>query len=83
MEINKIKKDVKVAFTVGSIEYLIRGGRIGKACGFAGNLLNIKPVLAFREAELKPIAKVRGTKKVVKEIVGIFGKDIDFFISMV
>jgi DegV family protein with EDD domain len=76
--INKIKKDIKIAFTVGSIEYLIRGGRIGKASGFAGNLLNIRPVLAFVDAEITSIAKVRGSKKLLQEIINTFEKDIDY-----
>jgi DegV family protein with EDD domain len=76
--INKIKKNVKIAFTVGTLEYLIKGGRIGKVSGIAGNLLDIKPILAFKESELKAITKVRGTKKVIKEIVEVFTKDINY-----
>ena len=52
-------------FSVETLEYLQRGGRIGKITAMAGTMLNIKPVLTFAEdGQLKSVAKVRGMKQV-------------------
>ncbi|HEX7064454.1 MAG TPA: DegV family protein [Bacillales bacterium] len=58
-------------FTVDSLEYLQRGGRIGKASAFIGGLLNIKPLLGVENGRLIPIEKVRGSKKVYRRIVEV------------
>lgn len=51
-------------FTVETLTYLCRGGRIGKAAAMTGNLLNIKPVLhADDEGRLINLLKVRGRTK--------------------
>ncbi len=50
-------------FTVNTLEYLAKGGRIGRAAAFAGNLLNVKPILAIRDGEVIPLKKVRGNHK--------------------
>ncbi len=60
-----------ITFTVDSLDYLQRGGRIGKAGAFAGSLLNIKPIIILKHGELVPFAKVRGRKKAINEIMDI------------
>jgi DegV family protein with EDD domain len=50
-------------FTVDTLEFLQRGGRIGKAAAFAGTLLHVKPVLSIRDGEVEPIKRVRGERK--------------------
>jgi DegV family protein with EDD domain len=54
-------------FTVDTLEYLAKGGRIGRAAAFAGNLLNVKPILTIRDGELVPLKRVRGTQKALDE----------------
>jgi DegV family protein with EDD domain len=54
-------------FTVNTLEYLAKGGRIGRAAAFAGNLLNVKPILAIRDGEVIPLKKVRGNHKAFAE----------------
>jgi DegV family protein with EDD domain len=54
-------------FTVNTLEYLAKGGRIGRAAAFAGNLLNVKPILAIRDGEVVPLKKVRGNHKAFAE----------------
>lgn len=52
-------------FSVDTLEYLQRGGRIGRITAIAGTMLNIKPILSFAEdGQLKNVAKVRGIKLV-------------------
>jgi DegV family protein with EDD domain len=56
-------------FTVDTLEYLARGGRIGKAKAVAGQLLNVKPILSIRDGEVRPVKRVRGNRKAVQEFV--------------
>jgi DegV family protein with EDD domain len=59
-------------FTVNTLEYLARGGRIGRAAAFAGNLLNVKPILTIRDGEVIPIKRVRGNAKAFAEFRQMF-----------
>jgi DegV family protein with EDD domain len=61
-----------VVFTVGTLEFLQRGGRIGRAQAFAGSLLNVKPILSVAEGEIVPIARVRGRQKALAEFARVF-----------
>ncbi|MCU4988314.1 DegV family protein [Bacillus cereus] len=66
-------------FTVADLQYLVKGGRLGKVAGFIGGLLNIKPILNVEDGKLVPLEKVRGRKKVLGRIVDIMeerGKDL-------
>jgi len=56
-------------FTVDTLEFLARGGRIGRAKAFAGQLMNVKPILSIRGAEVVPVKRVRGNKKAFQEFV--------------
>ena len=61
-----------LVFTLDTLEYLRRGGRIGKAGALAGQLLNIKPILTIRDGEVLPIKRVRGNTKAFAEFVRLF-----------
>ena len=56
-----------VLFTVETLEYLQRGGRIGKAQALAGSLLNLRPVLGVEDGVVIPVARVRGKQKALAE----------------
>ncbi|MDX6526529.1 MAG: fatty acid kinase fatty acid binding subunit, partial [Gaiellales bacterium] len=56
-------------FTVDTLEFLARGGRIGRAKAFAGQLMNVKPILAIRDGEVLPVKRVRGNRKAFQEFV--------------
>ena len=56
-------------FTVDTLEFLARGGRIGRAKAFAGELLHVKPILSIRKGEVIPIKRVRGNRKAFQEFV--------------
>ena len=56
-------------FTVGSLDFLQKGGRIGAASAFVGGLLNIKPILSLEDGLLAPVTRARGAKKALREIV--------------
>lgn len=59
-------------FSVDTLEYLQKGGRIGKVTATAGMLLQIKPLLTFVEdGQLTSVAKVRGRNQVVDKLVDL------------
>lgn len=62
---------VEAYFLVDTLEYLQRGGRIGKAQAFLGSLLNIKPICTLREGIIYPYEKVRGRAKGIERLAEI------------
>ena len=66
---------------VDTLEYLKKGGRISAAAAIAGGLLNIKPVLAIVDGNIKVLGKARGSKQannlLVSEIQKAGGVDFD------
>ena len=63
----RYQREHHLLFTVNTLEYLAKGGRIGRAAAFAGNLLNVKPILALRDGEVIPLKRVRGNHKAFAE----------------
>lgn len=65
-----LMKDTHVFFCVNTLEYLQKGGRIGKISAVAGTLLQIKPILSFApDGQLTSLAKVRGRKAAIQKMV--------------
>lgn len=61
--LEKKKHDIKLLALVGTLKYLQKGGRISKTVAFAGELLNVKPVVSVIDGEVKLIGKALGSKK--------------------
>lgn len=70
--IERFKRDNGVVFTVGTLEYLQKGGRIGRAQALAGTLLNVKPILSVADGVIVPIGKVRGRQRALQEFARVF-----------
>jgi DegV family protein with EDD domain len=68
---------VHVLFAVDTLEYLARGGRIGKAQAIMGNLLGIKPILGVVEGEIVAIDRVRGGRAAHPRLIELFRERID------
>lgn len=58
-----------IVFTVASFDYLQKGGRIGRASALVGSLLNIKPILTLADGRIEPLARARGMRKALQEMV--------------
>ncbi len=67
--VDRYLREHGLLFTVDTLEFLARGGRIGKARAFAGQLLNVKPILSIRDGEVLPVKRVRGNRKAFREFV--------------
>ena len=63
------RDDTGMLFSLKTLEYLRRGGRIGAASSLIGGLLGLRPVLTFSEGEVRPLARVRGGHEVYKRVV--------------
>lgn len=70
--LEQLKATGRIFFTIGSMEYLKAGGRIGKLTGFAADKLGIKPLILLKEGEIFPIgitrSREKGKKKLLEEI---------------
>lgn len=62
-------RNTHVFFCVDTLEYLQKGGRIGKIAAVAGTLLQIKPIISFTpDGELISVAKIRGRKAAMQKM---------------
>ncbi len=68
----RYRAEHRLLFTVSTLEYLARGGRIGRAAALAGNLLHVKPILTIRDGEVVPLKRVRGNQKAFAEFRDLF-----------
>jgi DegV family protein with EDD domain len=69
--IARYKERAGLIFTVDTLEFLRRGGRIGRASAWAGELLHVKPILTLKR-EVVPVKRVRGNRKAMQEFVTAF-----------
>ena len=70
--VERYRRDAGLLFTVDTFEYLVRGGRVGRARGWAGELLHIKPILMIQAGEVVPVKRVRGNRKAFQEFESAF-----------
>jgi len=61
--------DYRVAFFADTLEYLQRGGRIGRAAGLAGSLLNLKPLLQIEHGEVVPFERTRTRARAIDGLI--------------
>lgn len=65
----KVAQDTRLFFVLDTLDYLVKGGRAGKAQGLAASLLDIKPVLTFNsEGTIEPFKKAKGRRKAFAEL---------------
>lgn len=62
----KVIKSTKIYFTLESLEYLKRGGRVGPTTALVGGILGLRPVLHLVEGSVEQLDSVRGKKKVLQ-----------------
>lgn len=61
----------RVIFAVDTLEYLARGGRIGRAQAFLGALLKLRPILCLKDGLVHPFEKVRGKARAIDRVAQI------------
>jgi DegV family protein with EDD domain len=75
--VERFRRTNRVVFTCATLEYLQKGGRIGKAQALAGSLLNVKPILEIRDGVVEPVGRVRGRQKALEEFARLFTEDTE------
>jgi DegV family protein with EDD domain len=65
----RLSQSTHTLFLVETLEYLQRGGRIGRAAAFLGTLLSVRPMLLIEEGEVRPFEKVRTRSKGIDRLV--------------
>jgi DegV family protein with EDD domain len=67
--VEKIKSTGRIIFTVGSMDYLIHGGRVGKVMKVAVNALKIRPMIILKEGEIFPFGVARSRNKSLQKML--------------
>lgn len=68
-QLEYMKENMYVVFSVDDLKYLQRGGRISSSKAVIGNMLGIKPILEVKDGLVTPVAQVRGKKHVFSKMV--------------
>lgn len=71
--VHRIIPRVHVRITFDTLEYLRRGGRVGKAQVLLGSLLKINPILGIKDGEAYPFGKVRGRARAMEYLYDFVG----------
>ncbi len=78
--LEEMRVGMQCIFTVGKMEYLIRGGRISRSKGTLAHVLDIKPILYFdQDGYIMPLDKARGHKAAMRKLLSIMenqGRDL-------
>ena len=80
-ELQELVKDlyprIGVYFTVNTLEYLHRGGRINSAKRLLGSALNLKPIMEIRDGKIELVESVISSKKATLRMIDLIEKSID------
>ncbi len=76
-KIDSVRDRVHTYFVPRTLEYLARGGRIGRARALLGSLLGITPILGLEGGEVVSVDRTRGTRTAHPRMIDLLGKKID------
>jgi DegV family protein with EDD domain len=68
-ELNEVRGRLRILALLETLEFLQRGGRIGRAATLLGTLLSVKPILSVRDGEVAPVERVRTMKGALRRLV--------------
>ena len=68
-ELQIMRDKMNVIFSVDTLEYLQKGGRISSTKAAIGTMLNIKPILEVKDGLVTNIAQVRGKRNVISKMI--------------
>lgn len=79
-KLEELRGNIDYIFTVDTLEYLQKGGRLSSTKAAIGSILNIKPILKVVDGKPEQVGSVRGKKKVIAkmiEMISSMGKELD------
>jgi len=68
-KLEEARSRMRIFFLLETLEFLQRGGRIGRGAALAGTLLSVKPILSIRDGEVAPVERVRTMKGALRRLV--------------
>ena len=71
-----IRETGRIFFTVGNVDYLKHGGRIGKLSSLAASLLGIRPLITLKEGEIFPSGISRSRRKSLEAVMNLLDNHI-------
>jgi fatty acid kinase fatty acid binding subunit len=75
--IEAMRGRMHVLFVVDTLDYLARGGRIGKARALMGKVLGVKPILGVADGEVVAVDRVRGGRAAHPRLIELFAQRVD------
>ncbi len=75
-EANRAISEIRMLGVFNTLKYTIAGGRINKSVGRIASMLNIKPMLTFRDGEVRLAGAVRLYRKGVEKLVDFVRKNL-------
>ncbi len=72
------KRDQRVYATLETLEFLQRGGRIGRAAALLGSALQMKPIVAVRGGAVEPVERVRTFRRALDRILALSRQEMPF-----
>lgn len=82
-QIKALMSKVKVLAVIDTLEYLVKGGRLSKAAGFAGTVIDLKPIVTVEDGKVAVAAKARGKKKALEKLWSKIENEIDTKMPMI
>jgi DegV family protein with EDD domain len=68
-QLEEARSRLRILALLETLEFLQRGGRIGRAAALAGTLLSVKPILTVRDGEVSPVERVRTMNGALRRLV--------------
>jgi DegV family protein with EDD domain len=75
--LRQMRQEMVVIFTIDSLEYAVKGGRVSSMRSLMASLLNIKPIVHLSDGEILELGKVRTRKRAIREIVELVRERAD------
>ena len=67
--VDRFRAEAHCVFSLETLEFLVRGGRIGRARALVGGLLAVRPILAVEDGVVTPVRRVRGARRALEALV--------------
>lgn len=74
--LKEMKQSMRGYFMVDDLSHLQRGGRLSAASALIGGLLQVKPILHFKDKVIVPFEKIRTRKKALRRVEDLLGEDV-------
>ncbi len=81
-KLRAMRDKIQLFFVLDTLDYVHKGGRLGRAAHLVGSLLNIKAVLTFREGELEAFARFRTMQQALDKLADLVGQAAEGVQSM-